>query len=307
MRTSMTQSLLRIAEKPDFVFLTGDLGFMALEPLQEKLGRRFINAGISEQNMVSMAGGLARAGWKPWVYSIAPFIYARPLEQIRNDVCFHRLPVVLVGNGGGYAYGVMGPSHHALEDVGILSSLPGMRCFLPAFSEDLPPITELLSSSPGPGYLRLGRDEKPREWTPPPYAAWRRLVAGQGPTVVAVGPLVGGYLEALASLPLSRRARLWALTEFPLLTAEPPEAFWEDVRSSGTLVVAEEHVSHGGVGEALAHLSLTRGVPIKRFVHLSAQGYPSGQYGSQAFHRAESRLDKTSLLGELERNDETRG
>src|SRR5256714_10392725 len=98
------------------VFLTGDLGYKALEPLREVMGRRFINAGVAEQNMISVAAGLARSGLKPWTYSIAPFIYARPYEQIRNDVCLHDLPVRLVGNGGGYGYGVMGATHHPLED-----------------------------------------------------------------------------------------------------------------------------------------------------------------------------------------------
>ena len=87
------------------------------------MGSRFINAGVSEQNMVSVAAGLARSGLRPWTYSIAPFLYARPFEQIRNDVCFHHLPVILVGNGGGYGYGVMGSSHHALEDYGCLLTL----------------------------------------------------------------------------------------------------------------------------------------------------------------------------------------
>ena len=133
MRQAFCNGLVQQAGLPEFVFLTGDLGFKALEPLRDALGPRFINAGISEQNMVSVAAGLARSGLRPWTYSIAPFLYARPFEQIRNDVCLHDLPVILVGNGGGYGYGVMGSSHHALEDYGCLLTLPHMRAFVPAF------------------------------------------------------------------------------------------------------------------------------------------------------------------------------
>ena len=100
-------------------------------------GSRFINAGVAEQNMVSVAAGLARQGMRAWAYSIAPFIYARPFEQIRNDVCLHNLPVVLVGNGGGYGYGVMGGTHHALEDYGVLLGLPNLRVYIPAFDGDV--------------------------------------------------------------------------------------------------------------------------------------------------------------------------
>ena len=124
MRNALCHSLTARAADPAFVFLTGDLGFQALEPLRAAMGARFINAGVAEQNMVSVAAGLARAGLEPWVYSIASFLYARPFEQIRNDICLHDLPVRLVGNGGGYAYGVMGATHHALEDYGVLLGLP---------------------------------------------------------------------------------------------------------------------------------------------------------------------------------------
>ena len=88
------------------------------------MGERFINAGVAEQNMVGGGGGLAQNGPASLGYSIAPFLYARAFEQIRNDVCLHNLPVVLVGNGGGYGYGVMGSTHHALEDYGVLSAFP---------------------------------------------------------------------------------------------------------------------------------------------------------------------------------------
>ena len=200
MRDVFCQTLVAASSNPDFVFLTGDLGFKALEPLQDALGDRFINAGVSEQNMVSMAAGLAKMGFRPWVYSIAPFLYARPFEQIRNDVCLHNLPVVMVGNGGGYGYGVMGSSHHALEDYGSLLTLANLRAFVPAFDSDMAPMVDRLMTSGHPAYLRLGRSEEPAGTPLPPYSAWRRLVKGSGITVVAAGPLAGGLLGPLEKL-----------------------------------------------------------------------------------------------------------
>src|ERR1700733_13149723 len=107
MRQEFCRSLLEFSNRPEFVLLTGDLGFMALEPLKEAMGERFINAGVAEQNMITVGAALAAQKLEVWIYSIAPFIYARPFEQIRNDICFHHLPVKLIGNGGGYGYGVM--------------------------------------------------------------------------------------------------------------------------------------------------------------------------------------------------------
>src|SRR5579871_95096 len=180
MRNALCSSLLDCAADPAFVFLTGDLGYKALEPLQERAGERFINAGVAEQNMVSVAAGLAHSGLRPWVYSIAPFVYARPFEQIRNDVCIHDLPVCLIGNGGGYGYGAMGSTHHALEDYGALLGLQHLHAFVPAFAADVAEIVRYLSAFTQPAYLRLGRCEKPEGFPLPAYSPWRRLLQGEG-------------------------------------------------------------------------------------------------------------------------------
>ena len=97
--------------------------------------------------MVSVAAGMAAVGGKSWVYSIAPFCYARPFEQIRNDVCLNRLSVRLVGNGGGYAYGSMGATHHALEDYGVMLTLPAMRAYVPAFDADVEPMVRAMAGA----------------------------------------------------------------------------------------------------------------------------------------------------------------
>jgi hypothetical protein len=137
MRRRFADAIVALAGDPTLAFLTGDLGYMALEPVRDALGTRFLNAGVAEQNMISVAAGLARTGLRPWAYSIAPFLYARPFEQVRNDVCLHRLPVRLAGNGGGYGYGVMGATHHALEDYGALLTLDAMTVLVPAFGADV--------------------------------------------------------------------------------------------------------------------------------------------------------------------------
>lgn len=295
MRTILSNTLVEYASQPDFVFLTGDLGFMALEPVRKAAGPRFINAGVAEQNMVTVAAGLARSGLHPWVYSIAPFLYARPFEQIRNDVCLHALPVFLVGNGGGYAYGVMGATHHALEDYGALCALPNLTAYVPAFAEDVGAAIARMTAAAGPAYLRLGRDEKPKDLVLPTYAPWRRLLAGGGPVLVIVGPLAGGILAPLLSWPEAIRPSVWVLAELPVDAAALPDELLGDLRRSGHLFVVEEHVAHGGAGQMLAHALLTRGEAPARFTHRAALGYPSGRYGSQRFHRQESGLDPESI------------
>lgn len=291
-----TRALLAHARESDFVFLTGDVGFMALEPLRDAATERFINAGIAEQNMISVAAGLACAGLKPWVYSIAPFLYARAFEQIRNDVCMHELPVFLVGNGGGYAYGVMGPTHHALEDYGCLLGLPKLTVYVPAFGADVSEAVARIMRTGGPAYLRLGLDETPGAFALPPYAPWRRLLAGGGATVLVIGALAGGILAAAQTLPEPERPTLWVLSELPIQPTEIPEAFVADFQRSGHLLVVEEHVAHGSAGASLA-LALVEAQAIpRRFSHRFALGYPTAHYGSQLYHRQECGLDPPSIL-----------
>lgn len=294
MRQAFCDGLLREHSRPEFVFLTGDLGFRALEPLCDGMEARFINAGVAEQNMVSVSAGLCRQGFRPWVYSIAPFIYARPFEQIRNDICLHNLPVVLVGNGGGYGYGVMGCTHHALEDYGVLLTLSGLDVCIPAFDSDLACLIPQLFLSSRPAYLRLGLGEQPKTWVPPKYAPWRKLASGGGGTLIAVGPLAGSVWEPCMALSETTRPNLWCLSQLPL--APLPDELKSELARSPRLLIAEEHVAHGSAGQSLAAALIVSGSVPSVVRHVTARGYPSGRYGSQRFHRAECGLDAASLL-----------
>ncbi|MCG2593054.1 transketolase [Ramlibacter sp. XY19] len=300
MRKQLCDALVARSADPRMVFLTGDLGFMALEPLQAAMGQRFINAGVAEQNMVTVAAALARQGLDTWAYSIAPFVYARPFEQIRNDVAFHRLPVRLIGNGGGYGYGVMGATHHAIEDYGVLLTLPDMAVFAPVFDEDVPAVIERAGASPTACYVRLGRGEPPAGYAVPAYAPWRQLTEGDGPVLAAVGPLAGTYIQACADVPAGRRPRLWAVAELPVTANTVPAEFLTQLRSTQHLAVAEEHVAQGGfASQLLLHLA-RQGVATRRFTHLHAKAHHYERYGSQAWLRRQSGLDPASLLAALD-------
>jgi transketolase len=295
MRKEFTEAVLTHTADPRLIFLTGDLGFMALEPLQTALQKRFINAGVSEQNMVSMAAALALEGWASWCYSIAPFCYARPFEQIRNDVCYHNLPVRLVGNGGGYGYGVMGPTHHALEDYGILLTLPHMRAFIPCFNEDIADVVGQVALSKTPVYLRLGRGELPKQASAPKYASWRNVLSGQGPVVVAIGPIGGSTWNCLQDLPENQRPNLWILSELPILHGDIPQAVHEQIKQSGKLLVIEEHVEQGGAGsQLLTALAKQNNLP-KVYRGLNAGRGLVGKYGSQVFLREQCGLGPNSI------------
>lgn len=296
MRKQLCDALVSRSQTGKMAFLTGDLGFMALEPLQEALGSRFINAGVAEQNMISVSAAMAREGLETWAYSIAPFCYARPFEQIRNDVCFHNLPVKLIGNGGGYGYGVMGATHHAIEDYGVLLTLPNMSAYVPVFDEDIEVVISRVGDDAGPAYLRLGRGEVFQNFVVPPYAPWRQLTYGSGMAVIAIGPLAGLYVGAVQTLPESTRPNLWAVAELPLSKNPLPELLLKQITEGPGVCVAEEHVARGGLGAELALELAERGITAAKFRHLCARSHIYDAYGSQNFLREKSGLAATQLI-----------
>jgi transketolase len=294
MRQRVCEALVARAQKPNMVFLTGDLGFMALEPLRERLGDRFINCGVAEQNMISVAAAMAKEGFELWVYSIAPFIYARPFEQVRNDICMHGLPVRLLGNGGGYGYGVMGATHHAIEDYGVLLTLPKMHVYTPAYRDDIPAVIEQAGNSDRPCYIRLGRDERKVQAAPPGYARWRRLSEGNGPVVITLGPLVSSVEAALDEIG-DPRPELWLVSELPVTSNDIPTSLAARIADTGRLCIVEEHVGHGGLGSMMCRWIVESGVRLQAFRHVHALGYPSALSGSQDYLRQLGGLGADSI------------
>lgn len=156
MRNTFIEILTKKAEIDESIILiVGDLGFNVIEPFQSKFPDRFINAGICEQNMASMAAGLASEGYKVFVYSIANFPTFRCAEQIRNDICYHNLDVTIVVVGGGLAYGNLGYSHHAIQDYGLMRLFPEMTILSPGDPNEVNLCMSFIFNDKSPKYLRL--------------------------------------------------------------------------------------------------------------------------------------------------------
>lgn len=157
MRNSFVQALEKYIDS-NTILITGDLGFGVLKNFISMYPDQYLNAGVAEQNLTSMAAGMALEGKKVITYSIANFNTLRALEQIRNDIAYHNLDVIIVSIGGGLAYGQLGISHHATEDIAIMRSIPNMRVFAPGDTIEAYHITKLiLENNLGPVYLRIGR------------------------------------------------------------------------------------------------------------------------------------------------------
>jgi transketolase len=158
MRDAFVKSLMGIASADkNVMLLTGDLGFGVLTDFAKKFPRQYLNVGVAEQNMTGLAAGMAIEGKIVFTYSIGNFPTLRCLEQIRNDVCYHRANVKIVCVGGGFCYGAVGMSHHATEDLAIMRVLPNMQVMAPGDTVEAAWATKVVYETVGPAYLRLGR------------------------------------------------------------------------------------------------------------------------------------------------------
>jgi transketolase len=232
--------------------LVGDLGFGVVAKFGEQLPNQFLNAGIAEQSMVGLAAGMAMAGKKPFVYSIANFPTLRPLEQIRNDVCYHDLDVTIVSVGAGLAYGSLGYTHHAVEDIAIMRALPGMQVFSPCDAMEVSAAVDVIVSTPGPKYIRLGKNREPIIHPSPPNVrggAPILLREGTDVTVFVTGAIVVQALEvreALAAQGVSVR-----IFSVPVIKPLNAQALLDAAEGTRGIVTLEEHSIRGGFGSAV--------------------------------------------------------
>jgi transketolase len=291
MRKEFAYAIIELAQTNDkIIFLTGDLGYMALEGVKDCLGDRFINAGVAEQNMVSMAAALAYEGFIPFLYSISPFITLRPYEQLRNDICLHNLPVKVIANGGGYGYGIMGSTHHNIEDIGSMRILPNMKVFVPFTKMDVHSSLNEMINDTSPNYLRLNLASSLENI--PAFSQWRKIKESvNNPKAVVIG--TGTVADNLFKLPdhISNDLEIWLLSKFPVY--DIPEELLESISGIKNVITLEEHQGQCGLHETLASLLLKQLKTPVQYHTLFASGYPSGKYGSQQWH-----LEENSLAGE---------
>ena len=283
-----------IHENKNSVFITGDLGYAALENVQATAKERFINAGVAEQNMIGVAAGLAYKGYETFTYSIAPFTVYRCLEQIKIDVCIHSLPVYIVGNGGGYGYGIMGATHHAIEDIACLSAMPNITCWIPAFKEDVAYCISKITHQKKPAYLRLGLAKPyPQQIT---ISSINKVISSKAPkvTIVALGPIIHNVLDAVVN---NNSVDVFTILAIPVV--ELSEELKESIRHSQKLIVVEEHVERGGLAEHLLSMLAKLSLNKIDFISLHAKGYPNKLYGDQAFHQKESGLDAEHIKAQI--------
>ena len=298
MRDVFIRTLTEIAaRRPEIMLLTGDLGFCVLNDFVARFPKQFLNMGVAEQNMTGLAAGLALEGHIVFTYSIGSFPTLRCLEQIRNDLCYHQANVKIVSVGGGMAYGSVGPSHHATEDLAILRSLPGMTVVSPGDHWEVAEATRALVDHPGPAYLRLDKSAAPPSNQPEErfrLGEARMIRDGADLTLVATGGILEEAVRA-ADL-LAGHGLFCRILSIHTVKPLDTEALSAAARETGGMVVIEEHTVDGGLGGAVAENLLELGVPLEFFIRIGLRSCFSSAVGSQRYLRKVYGLDAQAIV-----------
>jgi transketolase len=256
LRTAFLDALFDAAALDRRVCLVvGDLGYSVIERFAAAYPLQFVNAGVAEQNMTALAAGMALSGKIVFTYSIANFPTLRPLEQIRNDVCYHRANVKIVAIGGGLAYGSLGMTHHATEDLAIMRSLPGLTVVAPGDPIEAKLATRAIIAYEGPCYLRLGKAGEPSvHSTEPDFQLGRAITVREGSdiAIISTGAMLHTAVGAADRLATDGvRVRVLSMHTVSPLDAAAVVAAATETRQVVTL---EEHSINGGLGGAVAEV-----------------------------------------------------
>lgn len=283
MRNAFADELTKLAEcDPRIVLLSGDIGNRLFNEFRERHPDRFYNVGVAEADMIGIAAGMALAGLRPICYTIASFAIYRAFEQIRVDLCYPNLPVLIVGVGAGLGYAANGPTHHSCEDVAVLRALPNMTILCPADAWELRSLLGAALHLDGPSYMRIGKKGEPVVHTERPslnIGQVFQMKQGSDVALLSTGTLLP---EVIATADRLNDAGISA-SVYSMHTVKPlDEGLLEQLVQTFRLVATiEEHSRVGGLGSAVAewasdnHVTSTRllrfGTPDKILHHTGEQ------------------------------------
>ncbi|MBD8528774.1 MULTISPECIES: transketolase C-terminal domain-containing protein [unclassified Massilia] len=297
MREAFSNTLVQLAlADPKVLLLTGDHGYALFDEFRKRCPEQYINAGIAEQNMVGMAAGLARVGFRPFVYGLAAFVPIRTVEQIKLDIAHDCLPVVLLGDGAGFVYSHLGTSHQSTEDIACTRAIPGLEVLSPADRFEMTATMEYAYAANRPVYLRMGKSDRGDVHAGPigPLRSGRLLKIRDGrsdrPGLIATGSMVRSAADIAQELDLA----VWSALSLKPLSADDVCAA---ARACSSLVTLEEHSVLGGLGAAVVEITSEQ-YPV-RVLRIGVPDRFSEHCGTHAYLLREHGLDNESVRARI--------
>ena len=299
MRQAFSDALVGIAmADPNVLLLTGDHGYALFDDFRRLCSKQYINAGIAEQNMVGMAAGLARGGFRPIVYGLSAFIPMRVLEQIKLDVAHDNLPVIFIGDGAGFVYSHLGTSHQSTEDIACTRAIPNLSVYSPADRFELTHCLNLAYQAKSAVYLRMGKSDRGDVHVEPPGSSVSKLHKVHSDqscaiSIIATGSLVKTALDIVRKDGIN--ANVWSA---PFIKPIDVEQVVEICKKSHAVIVLEEHNKFGGLGSVIAEIS-SEAFPVK-ILRIGVKDRFSHSCGTYDHLLKEHGLDRVSALNQIQ-------
>lgn len=291
MKRALIQTLSEYFEKQENAYLLiGDLGYGVIDPLKKNWPNRVINMGICEQNMASVASGMAIEGNIVFTYSIGNFPTLRCIEQIRNDIAYHRANVKIVSVGAGFSYGNLGMSHHALEDISMMRSIPGMAVISPADPNETVEAVKFAFENDGPVYIRLGRGGEANIQQKTGFDGNKMIEICRGMSIAILSTGLITKEAVKTAEKLAENGITPSVYSVPVIKPLDTESLREIVNRYSLIVTLEEHTKEGGFGGAISEVvtGYSRNATVLRIGMDNA--FPS-VVGSPDYLRKHYRLD----------------
>ena len=283
MRNECLNSVLRLAKKnKKVIFIGSDLGAGVLSQFKKEIPNRFYMEGISEQHIIGMAAGMAKEGFIPYVNTIATFLTRRCFEQIAIDLCLHKLPVRLIGNGGGVVYAPLGPTHQAIEDVAIMKALPNMSVFAVSDKVEMKKLMDASLSWPYPMYIRLGKGGDEIISSKKKFKIGKNIIYFKPKkiTIVSTGVTTQECIRVVNSL--KKKNIDCGLIHVHTIKPFDKKNFIKDIKNSSYIFTVEEHLSSGGLGGVISEIISENNFSIcKQVFRMGIEDKFVDRYGSQ--------------------------
>ena len=300
MRDAFLDELYTIARQDKrVVLLSADFGAPSLDKFRKDLSDQYINVGISEQSMVSIAAGLALSNKIVYTYAIMPFVTLRCYEQIKIDLCTMNLPVTTVGVGAGFAYNTAGPTHHSIEDIAVMRALPNMMVLSPSDSIMASRFAQISYKRKGPTYVRLDRGRSPLFYSDKDdnfTSGLAVLKKSRDIYIISTGTMLQRALEV--SDELAQHAVDCGVIDLYRLKPVNTALLLDTIKESKRIVSLEEHVINGGVGSILAEVLSDAQVckPLKRIAIMDERCFG---YAERKSLQASCGLDVVSVVNTI--------
>ena len=299
MRDAFIGELYKYAKKDsNIIYITNDQGAISLDKFRYDIPDQFINAGVSEQNIISTATGLSLGGKKVYVYSIASFITLRCFEQIKLDLCSMNIPVTIIGVGACYSYSADGPSHHATEDIALMRSLPNMEIYSPSDSNITKGLVDITLKSKNPIYIRLDREKLPILYNEKDdfSEGFKSVRNGNDLCIIATGIMVHKALDVAEEL--KKENIHTKVIDIYRLKPINSKRIVKEIDKIEKIVTIEEHTINGGLGSIISEIiaDFNKKNDLKRIG--IEDNYLYG-YGSREKLHIDSGIDKDSIVKKI--------